>query len=123
MIHECFHRHVSKVVSPLAMPAKNDVLVGKHVERGAILYLILDETLWIDRDGAELLYESISYMKSLGASQSQCYLVLVLTESSRGREYEQLRYWQRSGGCAIGIEEHNLEKFFKNEDKYIEGRL
>ena len=123
MIVNLTNQHVNKIVTPLGIPAVSDNLLAKHVERGAVLYLIMDEELWITQDIAKRLYESLAYMQSLGAKQNQMMLVLVLMESDRGREYDQLRYWQRSGGIGICIEQNNLDLFFKNENKYVEGKL
>ena len=124
MITNLTHQHVSKIATPLNIPALSDNLLKKHIERGAILYLIIEEELWMTNSAAEHLYESLSFMMALGAKQSQMMLVLVLMDGSvRGREYDSLRYWQRSGGIGVCIEQNNLDLFFRNEDKFVEGKL
>lgn len=113
---------ISKVVTPSPLPATTGSLLRKHVEHGAILYTVVDEELWMVEDTAIALYQSLEYMLELGASPHQCMLVLVLMDSTHGRTYDQLRYWQRSGGVGIAVEDSNLTTFFKNEELYIEGK-
>ena len=113
---------LSRIATASTLPVVTDALVQKHVEKGAVLYLVVDESLFMTQDAAEVLLNGITKMQELGASQSQSMLVIKLMSSASARPYSQLRYWQRSGGIGIALEPNEVEPFFKAESLFIEGK-
>lgn len=112
---------MNKVVSSLNLPVVSGLL-QKHVEHGAILYKIVDESLWMTNDVASELGESIRYMIDIGCRPFQAHLVIVLAEGGRGRTYDELRYWQASGGTGVTLYDHELDDYLKAESNRIEGK-
>lgn len=109
------------MVSPLGLPTVASLL-PKHVKHGAILYKIVDEQLWMTPDVAKVLYESLCFMLDTGCRPHQAHLIIVLTEGGRGRTYDELRYWQASGGTGVTLYNHELDAYLKSEDKRVEGK-
>lgn len=113
------HKPNVKIVTALGLPTVTDELLQKHLERGSVLYLTVDEDMFMTENSAEELYETLSWMLSLEAAQCQSMLVVRLMSSASPRPYDQLRYWQRSGGCAIALEPSEVDPFFRDEDRWI----
>jgi hypothetical protein len=112
---------LSIIATAMNLPVVTDALIQKHVANGAVLYLVVDEDLFMTEDSASILYAGLSKMQELGATQKQSMLVIKLMSSASARPYDQLRYWQRSGGIAIALEPNEVDPFFKAESRWIEG--
>lgn len=110
------------MVSPLGLPTVASLL-PKHVQHGAILYKIVDEQLWMTPDVAKVLYESLCFMLDTGCRPHQAHLIVLITEGGRGRTYDELRYWQASGGTGVALYEHELGAYLKSEERRIEGKI
>lgn len=74
-------------------------------------------------DVAKVLYESLVYMLDAGCRPHQAHLIVLITEGGRGRTYDELRYWQASGGTGVALYDHELDAYLKAEEKRIEGKV
>lgn len=122
MIKNVDSQHISAVITPSMLPVVADPLLRKHVEAGAILVKVVEESLFMTEETAEEVYQSLSHMLELGARYNQALLVVKLMSRGSARPYDQLVYWIASGGIAIAVDDDEVDTVLKTFDRLLEGK-